>query len=233
MDEAGRLRPQAAILEQIEAAQWALSDAENEVRLRKEALHNMAESIADHVGSEQELLAVAHWLYWFMPEVNARSLAAATGAPTLHAFLQGLPQLLVDLECSSCGLKIAVKSRTDALTKATHASTGSPVRCDRCWHVELRFREDELRSARMAQEQRLALLRALPYAEYLRTPEWLARRRQAVQRARFRCNVCNSGGRLDVHHRTYERRGDERPSDLVVLCHDCHEMFHREGKLAR
>jgi hypothetical protein len=30
-----------------------------------------------------------------------------------------------------------------------------------------------------------------------------------------------------VHHRTYERVGFERQSDLIVLCHDCHRDFHR------
>lgn len=28
---------------------------------------------------------------------------------------------------------------------------------------------------------------------------------------------------LEVHHRTYERRGRERDSDLVALCWACHE----------
>lgn len=28
-------------------------------------------------------------------------------------------------------------------------------------------------------------------------------------------------------------RGDELPEDLIVLCGDCHSIFHREGRLAR
>jgi hypothetical protein len=32
--------------------------------------------------------------------------------------------------------------------------------------------------------------------------------------------------RLDVHHNTYERYGDESTFDLVVLCDRCHELFH-------
>lgn len=28
---------------------------------------------------------------------------------------------------------------------------------------------------------------------------------------------------LEVHHRTYERRGHERDSDLIALCWGCHE----------
>lgn len=31
-----------------------------------------------------------------------------------------------------------------------------------------------------------------------------------------------------VHHRTYERRGDENLNDLTTLCQPCHERFHKE-----
>lgn len=38
---------------------------------------------------------------------------------------------------------------------------------------------------------------------------------------------------LDVHHRTYERLGNESPDDLTVLCRDCHKLFSQNGKLSR
>jgi len=31
---------------------------------------------------------------------------------------------------------------------------------------------------------------------------------------------------LHVHHKTYERRGEERTSDLVAICLDCHGKEH-------
>jgi hypothetical protein len=31
---------------------------------------------------------------------------------------------------------------------------------------------------------------------------------------------------LEVHHNTYERYGDESTFDLIVLCEQCHELFH-------
>jgi DNA-binding transcriptional ArsR family regulator len=64
------------------------------------------------------------------------------------------------------------------------------------------------------------------YAAYLRCEHWLAMRRHALWRADFRCQVCNSTKNLEVHHRTYERLGDERPADLTVLCHRCHRVHH-------
>jgi 5-methylcytosine-specific restriction endonuclease McrA len=69
------------------------------------------------------------------------------------------------------------------------------------------------------------------YREYLESPEWQKRRKQALDHAEHRCQVCNSSKRLDVHHRTYERVERERPRDLTVLCRRCHEMFHGKGKV--
>jgi 5-methylcytosine-specific restriction endonuclease McrA len=69
-------------------------------------------------------------------------------------------------------------------------------------------------------------LATMPYGEYLQTPEWRERRDQALDRAGYRCQVCNSGRNLHVHHRTYERRGRELPGDLTVLCSGCHSLFH-------
>jgi hypothetical protein len=66
----------------------------------------------------------------------------------------------------------------------------------------------------------------VPYAEYLQTRHWQEVREAALKAADYRCQVCYSPDRLNVHHRTYERRGRELPSDVTVLCADCHGRFH-------
>lgn len=72
-----------------------------------------------------------------------------------------------------------------------------------------------------------AELAAMPYSEYLRTPEWRDRRRQEIQAAEYKCANCGRRTtRLQVHHLTYERRGNEHPDDLVVLCPHCHAQEH-------
>lgn len=77
---------------------------------------------------------------------------------------------------------------------------------------------------------RSTALRTMPYAAYLRTNHWQHKRLMALRRAGWRCQVCNEeaskGKPLDVHHRTYERRGAERAEDVIVLCRRCHELFH-------
>jgi len=70
-------------------------------------------------------------------------------------------------------------------------------------------------------------LRALPYTEYLRTPEWHYRRRQMIQAAERKCQNCGRYSHLlNVHHSSYERLGNEDPDDLVVLCASCHHGQH-------
>lgn len=72
------------------------------------------------------------------------------------------------------------------------------------------------------------------YAAYLRTPHWAEVRAASLAYAEHRCQLCYSPDRLEVHHRTYERLGHERPADTIVLCASCHEWHHRkDGGLKR
>lgn len=71
----------------------------------------------------------------------------------------------------------------------------------------------------------------LPYSEYLKTAHWQLRRERALDRAGHHCQVCHAIELLEVHHNTYERLGHERDADLVVLCRNCHQLFHNDGRL--
>jgi hypothetical protein len=68
------------------------------------------------------------------------------------------------------------------------------------------------------------------YGAYLESDAWRQKRAYLLRRTGHRCQVCNRATRLEVHHRTYARLGHEDPRDLTVLCHDCHQLFHAEGK---
>lgn len=76
-------------------------------------------------------------------------------------------------------------------------------------------------------ESAIAALRRMPYQEYLRTAHWQRQRAFALDQAQHLCELCGHPERLEVHHRTYERVGFERPEDLIVLCHDCHRDHHK------
>jgi hypothetical protein len=75
--------------------------------------------------------------------------------------------------------------------------------------------------------ERLRELREMRYPRYRRTPEWHRTRADALLRAGNCCSLdVTHTGDLEVHHRTYDSLGSEQPSDLVVLCHACHQLHH-------
>ena len=76
-------------------------------------------------------------------------------------------------------------------------------------------------------------LREMPYADYLRTAHWMAVRAEALSRANYHCQVCMKRKRCDIHHITYERRGFERPNDIIALCSGkdgCHAAWHQSAE---
>jgi hypothetical protein len=82
--------------------------------------------------------------------------------------------------------------------------------------------------------KRLDELRSMPYWHYLKTPEWRRTRAAALVRADDACSLdVTHTNNLEVHHRTYERIGEELVTDLVVLCHSCHRLHHDEHGLPR
>lgn len=71
---------------------------------------------------------------------------------------------------------------------------------------------------------------ALLYKQYLRSPQWDVKRAAAIKADGGRCRKCGKAGKLEVHHISYIRMGQERPEDLMALCPDCHRvMDERSG----
>jgi hypothetical protein len=66
------------------------------------------------------------------------------------------------------------------------------------------------------------------YVAYLKSPEWAAKRAEALRRADGHCGRCGPGGAppVEVHHLTYERLRAELPGDLIALCAPCHRRAH-------
>lgn len=64
------------------------------------------------------------------------------------------------------------------------------------------------------------------YMAYLKSAEWIVKRTQVLHRAGGQCERCHGAPPVEVHHLTYARMGDERPSDLVALCAPCHRLAH-------
>lgn len=64
------------------------------------------------------------------------------------------------------------------------------------------------------------------YHSYLKSDKWKQVRTRLMQKRGCKCEVCGIGHRLQVHHLTYARLGNELDSDLKVLCWACHEREH-------
>lgn len=66
------------------------------------------------------------------------------------------------------------------------------------------------------------------YRSYIRSDAWREKREEMKRRSKrgYKCWCCSSTERLDLHHRTYKRLGNERLSDLMWLCRSCHEELH-------
>lgn len=71
------------------------------------------------------------------------------------------------------------------------------------------------------------------YLAYINSKSWYAKRDLVLRKAGYRCWWCGSIWRLQVHHLTYERLGNERLTDLMVLCEGCHGWVTRFTRLAR
>lgn len=74
-------------------------------------------------------------------------------------------------------------------------------------------------------------VRLLNYSDFLQTPYWKIVSKYKKSQNDFKCQLCNSGGTLNVHHKTYARHGYEHltdviKNDLICLCENCHKKFH-------
>lgn len=83
---------------------------------------------------------------------------------------------------------------------------------------------------RKRRAERRATLKRLGYESYpayLRSPHW-ARKRAEYHASDLTqaCVLCASPDDVDLHHKTYERIGNEVLADLEPLCRRCHVALH-------
>ena len=73
-------------------------------------------------------------------------------------------------------------------------------------------------------------LRALGFADYrsyLFSKRWQARKAVFASKHPKKCYVCRSKVKVHLHHKTYERLGSERDSDMIWLCKKHHKNVHK------
>lgn len=68
------------------------------------------------------------------------------------------------------------------------------------------------------------------YRRYLKSDKWKALRERKLRQVGYKCEECPNTTYLQAHHLTYERVGNERLSDLKILCKWCHRRKHRRRR---
>lgn len=74
-------------------------------------------------------------------------------------------------------------------------------------------------------------IKEMNYADFLKTPYWVAISYKVKHNAKFKCCMCGGGnGTLQVHHRTYNTHGRELTNlvDLTCVCNKCHSKHHNK-----
>lgn len=68
--------------------------------------------------------------------------------------------------------------------------------------------------------------RQTKYSEYLKSSHWTLFKFNIFAKRGMRCERCASTKDINLHHKTYERIGREKPEDVEVLCRMCHSDHH-------
>lgn len=76
--------------------------------------------------------------------------------------------------------------------------------------------------------QQLQKLKLKSYADYLLSTHWKLLKRRFKTSDKIKCPGCRCRYRLDLHHVSYKRLGEELPTDIIGLCRDCHYKIHQK-----
>ena len=76
-------------------------------------------------------------------------------------------------------------------------------------------------------DQRLKALGYEDYRTYTSSVYWRGFRARYQRELPWRCDLCECGDPLVLHHLTYDSIGQERLEDVVPLCPACHGMVHQ------
>lgn len=185
-----------------------------------EALMEEARSLALQVKDKEDLT----YIYWNVPEISTSTLAKAVGETSIFRFLHDDHINPKEKECTECGETIEIKSKSkydDVKDK--------DLTCKKCVKIKNIDSDNRHKERQKIYWARREELKTMPYKKYLKTKEWNETRAQHLEEIGYKCQLCNQGDKtIDIHHRTYERRGEEKYTDLFGLCRPCHSKHHNK-----
>jgi hypothetical protein len=217
-------------------------------RLSERIEHEKHRSVvaAGNLDGSGSRAALASLLYWHALDVPLWLIGESLGLEASRVRTLGEENPTATIRCLDCDEPIRPQGRYhfQEMLRIVEAFNKKPellreflytgLHCEECaLEREDRWGKEWVRQE-LAHRKRLLKLRAMPYEEYLQTPHWKRRREDRLRASGRRCQLCNRGSvTLNVHHRTYERLGEELDGDLIVLCRTCHSTFHEHRRLER
>jgi|SRR5215203_861333 len=211
-----------------ERARASRQDNEDAIRL-------FVECLAWEAMDSPELRRIVISLLWHWSDIEPSWIAEALFLDLRQVCEIAEAQPLKYFNCLDCGSQIEIINRHHLmrLDRSLRAISRGEVQrhlgdllCIACAEQRVETEEERQQVRDLRHQVYVDELRKMPYAERLVTREWQVIRNRMLRRAGYRCQLCESRDRLNVHHRTYANFGDERLEDLIVLCRSCHMHFH-------
>jgi HNH endonuclease len=226
-------KPEHEAIKKLDSLLENINEAENHLKELKFQLRYIPKTFSEYNLTQEERLEIAQYLYWLDVKIPKEEIAFNLLRISGLEFSKILNASFSDIKCKVCLEPIVFKSKNaykEFLNNSTKSYGGE---CNKClknrlesWRVE----SDNQRKERETQYQiNLNKLKSMSYTDYLQTEHWKEVRKKQLTKSGYKCQMCNKGGDLNVHHRTYERRGEEKYEDLIVLCSDCHNLFHNHS----
>lgn len=227
-----------ALIQEMMDCTEAIEKAKERLKTCQQRQQNIISNALHEAKKRGELHALAQYLYFDGPSEIHRDAVKHSVSLIIHKS----PQQWIcngytcETVCCDCQNKFMyqVQSFTDFQDFHKH-QRNTPRRghvrhdrCPSCLYAFTHGRDQAWEQRKQAEQRNLHHLRTMPYREYLRSEHWQAIRAKALQRARFRCQLCNASAPLHVHHRSYEHRGEEQyhMADVISLCAPCHAKHH-------
>jgi len=203
-----------------------IEEAELLVKYLKSNFNNIISDVLWAIENERERANAACAIFYLVPRADTVKLSYVVPRSEMS-------KAKVDILCIECKTSVEhilkSKSAWQKLQKGfdTFVCTACTKKKNEQSHAtwEIRRREEKEREDTIINN-----LVTMPYTEYLKTEHWSKIRKSALRRAKYKCQLCKNDGELHVHHNTYENRGHEEYTDVIVLCRSCHAQFHGKDK---
>lgn len=208
-----------------------IEKAEQNIINYKKQLNKIPSEISQYQISNQEKTEIANYIYWNVLEIKVPILSKDLFNLETHQFLKFIKKTFDNIVCYDCQQKIIIKSKTQYKEYIQDLRKNNKIRCKKCYEREINNRPNLWKEQEEKRKQNIEYLKKLQYSDYLKSDHWKNIRHKKLKNVEFKCQICNAEKtELHVHHNTYERKGQEYLSDLLVLCKECHNQFHDKIK---